>query len=65
MITLNGKSVEQADGLSLTALLARENFALRLIAVAHNGEIIPKTKYDCTRLADGDVIDIVRIVAGG
>jgi thiamine biosynthesis protein ThiS len=65
MITLNGKVVDEAQGLSLSALLARENYPLRLIAAAYNGEIIHKTKYDYIQLADGDVVDIVRIVAGG
>jgi len=65
MIQLNGRILNDADGLSLTVLLARENFLLSLIAVACNGEIIPKTKYDCKQLTDGDVIDVVRIVAGG
>ena len=65
MITLNGKVVDKAQGLSLSALLARENYRLSLIAVAYNGEIVRKANYDCIQLADGDVIDIVRIVAGG
>jgi thiamine biosynthesis protein ThiS len=65
MITLNGKAVKDADNLSLTELLVREKYVLSIIAVAFNGEVVPKTKYDCIQLADGDVIDAVRMVAGG
>jgi thiamine biosynthesis protein ThiS len=65
MITLNGRPVDNADGLSLAELLARENYAMNTIAVACNEEIVSRANYDRTRLADGDVIDIVRIVAGG
>jgi thiamine biosynthesis protein ThiS len=65
MITLNGRSVDDADGLSLAELLARENYVISIIAVACNEEVVPRAKYNCTRLADGDVIDIVRMVAGG
>jgi thiamine biosynthesis protein ThiS len=65
MITLNGRSVDDADGLSLAELLARENYVISIIAVACNQEIVPRAQYNCRRLADGDVIDIVRMAAGG
>ncbi len=65
MITLNGRSVDDADELSLAELLARENYMLSIIAVACNGEVVPKATYNCRQLADGDVIDVVRMVAGG
>jgi sulfur carrier protein len=65
MITLNGRSVDDADNLSLSELLSRENYMLSIIAVACNGEVVPKATYSSKQLADGDVIDVVRMVAGG
>jgi sulfur carrier protein len=65
MITLNGRAVDDANGLSLAELLARENYVISIIAVACNQEVVPRAKYNCTQLADGDVIDVVRMVAGG
>jgi len=65
MITLNGRSVDDADGLSLADVLARENYVICTIAVACNKDVIPRAKYNCTRLQDGDVIDVVQMMAGG
>lgn len=65
MITLNGRSVDDADGLSLAELLARKNYVMSIIAVACNEEVVPRAKFNCTRLADGDVIDVVQMMAGG
>jgi sulfur carrier protein len=65
MITLNGNSVDDADRLSLAELVVRENFPLNRIAIACNGEIVPRREYSCKQLADGDVVDVVWMVAGG
>jgi thiamine biosynthesis protein ThiS len=65
MITLNGRSVDDVDGLNLAELLARENHEISMIAVARNKEVVPRAKFNSVRLADGDVIDIVRMMAGG
>lgn len=65
MITLNGKSVNDADGMSIAALIARENYMASYIAVACNGDVVRRDQYNDTQVCDGDVIDIVRMVAGG
>ena len=65
MITVNGRAVDQADGLSLTSYLTQEGYTLTRVAVECNGEIIPKIKYDQKFLADGDVLEVVHFVGGG
>ena len=35
------------------------------IAVARNGEVVPRASHATTALADGDVIEIVTAVQGG
>ena len=65
MITLNGKSVSGVDGITIASLIAREQYSASYIAVACNGEVVPRGEYSNTQLNDGDVIDIVRMVAGG
>ncbi|WP_420238709.1 sulfur carrier protein ThiS [Telmatobacter bradus] len=65
MITLNGNSMDDADHLSLAELVVREHFPLNRIAVACNGEIVPRTEYSGKQLADGDVVDVVWMVSGG
>jgi sulfur carrier protein len=37
----------------------------RGIAVARNGDVVPKTLWDRTRLVDGDRFEIVTAAAGG
>jgi sulfur carrier protein len=35
------------------------------VAVEKNGEIVPRSRYADTRLADGDALEIVVAVGGG
>lgn len=65
MITLNGKTIDDADGLTLVTFLLREKYALSRIAVECNGKIVPKVQYDRKQLADGDILEIVCFVGGG
>lgn len=65
MIKVNGKEVNNADGLSLGELLIGEGYSLQRIAVELNGEIIPKTQYDQTNIKDGDSLEVVSFVGGG
>ena len=39
--------------------------AARGVAVARNGEVLPRAAWSDTTLVDGDVIEIVRPVQGG
>ncbi|MBQ6536793.1 MAG: sulfur carrier protein ThiS [Firmicutes bacterium] len=64
MLKINGESLDLA-GVTLAAYLADSPFDARRIAVERNGVIVPKSAYDATVLADGDVIEIVSFVGGG
>jgi len=48
--------------MALTELLALDP---RKVAVERNLEIVPKSQYQDTALADGDQIEIVQFVGGG
>lgn len=63
-LTLNGKP-QEAAATQLPALLLELGVDRRLVAVAHNGEVIPRSRYDEVVLADGDRVEIVRMVGGG
>ncbi|MEX2445901.1 MAG: sulfur carrier protein ThiS [Dehalococcoidia bacterium] len=39
--------------------------AARAVAVARNGEIVPRAEWASTALAEGDAIEVVRPVQGG
>jgi len=63
-IQLNGESkeVQAADVLALIAELGLEQ---RLIAIERNLEVVPKSQYAETALAEGDHIEIVHMIGGG
>jgi len=51
--------------MSLSALLDELGVDRRLVAVAHNDEVVPRERYDATVLRDGDRVEVVRMVGGG
>ena len=64
-ITVNGKAMELADGLTIDGLLAHLEVRREYTAVALNREVTPRAAYATTVLADGDRIEIVRPMGGG
>lgn len=65
-ITANGRShVLPAEGMSLASFIARMGLEGKRIAVERNGEIVPRSRYAVTALADGDKLEIVGAVGGG
>ena len=64
MLTINGQNVEVA-GKTVAQYLAEAGYNTARIAVELNEEIVPKTKYAETLLADGDVVEVVNFVGGG
>jgi sulfur carrier protein len=64
-ITVNGKPMEAAEGLTLEGLLALLKVRREYTAVALNREITCRTAYAHTVLREGDRIEIVRPMGGG
>ena len=76
-ITLNGADHTVSDGASITTLvsqitgrpLAADGQATdgqKLgVAVAHNSEVVPRSQWYVTALADGDDVELVTAVQGG
>ena len=65
MITLNGNTVSDSEGITLEELIRRQNFIKSRIAIEINGRIISKKEYETTQVQDGDVIEVVSFVGGG
>ncbi len=75
-LSVNGELRPLGDG-SLTGLLAAEavdtealssealSSRARGLAVAVNGQVVPRHAWEATRLAPGDEIEIVKLFAGG
>ena len=76
-ITLNGNPHTVADGTSITMLVsevtgrpladngqAKDGGKLG-VAVAHNAQVVPRSQWFATALAEGDDIELVTAVQGG
>ena len=64
MVKINGESC-LLEGMNLAEYLRQNGYDTRRIAVERNGEIVPKSQYEVTRLQDNDSLEIVRFVGGG
>ncbi len=64
-VTVNGAPMRLPAGASVSDLLARLGVATPRVAVERNREILPKSRYGETPLADGDVFEVVELVGGG
>jgi thiazole synthase len=54
--------LEAAD---VQALLASRGIAANAVAVAVNGEVVPRSQWQSVALGEGDQVDLVKVVAGG
>ncbi len=64
-LTLNGEP-RAFDGVTdVAALVAALGLDVRKVAVERNLEIVPRSAYGKTPLADGDRIEIVHFIGGG
>jgi thiamine biosynthesis protein ThiS len=64
-LKLNGKPRSLPGETPLLDLLAELGVDRRMIAVALNGDVIPRDAYDGIVLRDGDSVEVVRMVGGG
>lgn len=64
-VRVNGAAWDGPAGATVAALVERWCDSPRGIAVARNGEVVPKSSWDHTVLADGDEVEIVTAAAGG
>lgn len=64
-LSVNGEPRRLAADASVTELLASLELAGKRVAVERNGQIVPRSRYADTALADGDRLEIVVAVGGG
>lgn len=65
-VLVNDQSVDLAEGATVAALVEKLGLAgAAALAVERNGEIVPRARRAETRLADGDRLEVVKIVGGG
>jgi sulfur carrier protein len=68
-VTVNGKPRDVANNISnhvdISSFLRALDVNPRLVAVAVNGDVVPKDQYETALVREGDVIEVVRMVGGG
>ena len=64
-VTVNGKPRELERPLSVDAMLAALDINPAQVAVALNGEVVPRSERARVEIVDGDTVEIVRAVGGG
>jgi len=62
---LNGEPRDFPDGLTVAALIAQLGMKPDRVAVELNLEIVPRARWDATKLKDGDKLEVVHFVGGG
>jgi sulfur carrier protein len=66
-VTLNGEPCELPDGATLPDAIAASGAPddRRGVAVALDGEVVPRGKWDATVLAKGARVEVLQAVQGG
>jgi len=64
-LTINGETRAFESVADVAALVGALGLDTRKVAVERNLEIVPRSAYAKTALADGDRIEIVAFVGGG
>ena len=64
-LIVNGETREATDAATLADFLTQLRLRSPMVVVERNGEIVPRGCYAEMPLADGDVLEIVQMMAGG
>jgi len=67
IVELNGDRVELSDGASVAdaVAVAGANSGRRGVAVAVDGEVVPRSGWEGTNLRDGQKVEVVEAIQGG
>jgi sulfur carrier protein len=65
LVTVNGTPRDLPPGTTVTALLEELGLVVGSVVVEHNGTALLRSEVPAAELHDGDVLELVRAVAGG
>jgi len=65
VVTVNGKQHEIPAGSTVEQMLERLGLSGRRVAVAIDREVVPRSTFAATPVADGDQIEVLEAVGGG
>lgn len=64
-VTVNGRNTDVGSVRTVAALLSARGETARRVAVALNGEVVPRSRWETTALSSGDTIEVLAPTAGG
>jgi thiamine biosynthesis protein ThiS len=64
-VIANGKEIPAQLPCSIEEFLVAQKLLPRSVVVEHNGEAVAPSEFSQRRLSAGDILEIVKIVAGG
>lgn len=64
-VQVNGEARELTDGTNVADVVRALTDAERGVAVAVDGEVVPRSAWAATALADGQHVEVLRAVQGG
>lgn len=64
-LCVNGQQMDVDDSATVQDLLCSLGLNPGATVVQKNGDILDRNSYGVTRLAEGDVLELVRFVGGG
>jgi sulfur carrier protein len=64
-ITVNGEPAELPEPATVAALVAARRSGHARVAVAVNGDVVPRSTWEATRLSPGDDVEVLAPTAGG
>ncbi len=63
--TVNGAPTDLRDGTTIADVVSDWCTSSRGVAVARNGEVVPRSRWEVESVQTGDKIEIVSAAAGG
>lgn len=63
--TINGSRRAIAAGTTIAQFVEELPQSQRFVAVARNGDVVPRERWGEVSVEEGDVIEVVRMVGGG
>jgi thiamine biosynthesis protein ThiS len=64
-IQLNGENIEARGAKTVRELVERYNLPPKTVLIEHNGVALHQREWSDRDLAEGDRIELLRVVAGG
>jgi thiamine biosynthesis protein ThiS len=64
-VRINGKDGDVPAGSTIADLVRSFGYGNRQVVVERNGEPVERSRFADVQIADGDVLEVVRAVAGG